>query len=91
MDGLIAAVVGVTCIALQYLLPRYLPDWTGVFILIPYVAVIAFIVFTVGLHSFRDFIMPLAGFFGLMGVWGQGIEKKKRVKKEAAHGTESAT
>lgn len=32
--------------------------------------------------------MPLAGFFGLMGVWGQGIEKKKRVEKEAAHETE---
>ncbi|WP_308567951.1 hypothetical protein [uncultured Corynebacterium sp.] len=67
---------------------RYLPNWTGLFILVPYVAVVVFIVFTVGLHGFRDFIMPLAGFFGLMGVWGQGIEKKKRVEKEAAHETE---
>ncbi|KXB49321.1 hypothetical protein L3H50_06650 [Corynebacterium sp. MC-04] len=88
MGGLIFTAIAVACIALQYLLPRYLPNWTGLFILVPYVAVVVFIVFTVGLHGFRDFIMPLAGFFGLMGVWGQGIEKKKRVEKEAAHETE---
>ena len=88
MGGLIFAVIGVTCIALQYLLPRYLPDWTGLFILIPYVAAVVFVVFTVGLHGFRDFIMPVVGFFALMCIWGQGVEKKKRVKKEGAHGAE---
>ena len=91
MGGLIFAVIGVTCIALQYLLPRYLPDWTGLFILIPYVAAVIFVVFTVGLHGFRDFLMPLVGFFALMCIWGRGIEKKKHVEKEGAHGTERAT
>lgn len=88
MGGLIFIVVAVTCIALQYLLPRYLPNWTGLFILVPYVAAVIFGVITVGLHGFRDFIMPVVGFFGLMGVWGQGIEKKKHVEKEGVHGNE---
>ncbi|MDK7146625.1 hypothetical protein I6J24_09930 [Corynebacterium kroppenstedtii] len=88
VGGLISAVVAVVFIALQYLLPRYLPDWTGLFILIPYVAAVVFVVFTVGLHGFRDFIMPLVGFFALMCIGGRGIEKKKHVEKEGAHGTE---
>ena len=88
MGGLIFTVITVMCIALQYLLPRYLADWIGLFILIPYAAAVVFVVFTVGLHGFRDFLMPLVGFFALMCIWGRGIEKKKHVEKEGAHGTE---
>lgn len=77
MGGLIFTAIAVACIALQYLLPRYLPNWTGLFILVPYVAVVVFIVFTVGLHGFRDFIMPLAGFFWFNGCLGSGNRKEK--------------
>ncbi|WP_049780557.1 hypothetical protein [Corynebacterium jeikeium] len=68
----LAAVAG-----LQYFLPRFGPNILGAVIPILFAVAAVILLMNNGVDRIRDILLPLAGFFALLCIWGGAIEAKK--------------
>lgn len=78
--AIIATVAAVAII--QYLLPRYGPNFLGS--IIPTIFTIAAVILIIktGFSGMRDVLIPLVALFALLSIWGRAIEVKKTKSQE---------
>lgn len=71
----IVGVVAIVAIS-QYLLPRYGPSFLGSIIPVLFLAAAVVLLVNNGVSRIRDILLPLAGFFALLCIWGGALEAK---------------
>lgn len=62
--------------SLQYFLPRCGPDFLGVIIPILFAIAGVILLANTGVSRIRDILLPLAGFFALLCIWGGPLNRK---------------